>query len=1103
VAGTFDTTRNFVSVRAGFHGGDPGDSAVLTLTAYDSSGNVIGASSPVTVTQGAGVHSLISVATASATIAGFDLRARSPEDSNKSLAIDDLTFSTDGPPPPPDFSLAPVDTNLVMRQGQTITDRINIGRFNGSAGNVQLALSGPLPAGVHASFAPNPAGGASSDLVLTADADAMSTGFNPVTLTITGSPASVAVGPIGHTVQVNLQVRSAFDVSVAAPTVDIAPCEVSVPVTLVRDFALTDPVALSVTGLTSGMHASFSPASATFPGGAAGQTVSLVIDGPGTGFPIAPTTLTIHAVAPNLPERTATVTVSGTCPATYDARVTSMQITQGTQSAFLPEVDPSRHPPNVVNYATIPDAAKLRAGGPTVVRVYANLAIGPVGGAPQVPMVLYGSTYDRFGAAKALPGSPILPTYVPAKLSLGPATADPADVFKETVAYTFTLPPDWTKSELAIGTGFLPTGGTTQKLKPCETTECTANDNFQIVHIPMYAAPPVTIEPIALAVDGTPALADPDSAFKLTQIVDPFATIIKPYAATLNVTDIANDKASCAASGGSDCGKTANEDAGSRVDDWVCDHGGPSGVGWVMGVSSGIAYGLTNPTNICWSTFDTYGDAVVEVNRPLTSVSHEFFHLLGRPHASDCKGGGSNGQVAESWPPDERGDLQSVGLDTELGSGTAGTYRIVGNTSVKEWLDFMSYCASTDETTLTGTGNSWVSVHNWNAAFEEHRYHRSARKRAAAGPRVASLHVSATAGADGRVRIVGTAPVSAPAQPQSQSGYRLIAFDAAGNQVAAVEMFSSPTHEDGTPPALALDGVIAAANVARVQIVRDGAVVAERAASASSPRLALRGLPRFTRSGATVLWRAGDADRDALLASVDYSTDGGATFRTVFSGPDHGRAKLPARLLSRSNRARVRVRVNDGFREAAVTSRRFRSPGGLPVVRILNVRSGVRQPNDAPLVLRGQAFDDADRSLTGKRLRWFIGRVRIGTGTTTAPAGLPAGRHRVRLVARDRFGRVGRAAITVRLTAARPGFLVLSAPKSVARSARRVSVKVSSSLRARLTVRGGRGKQRFLVSRKARTLRVRVKPGRKPLTLRLTLAAGGRSTPATVSVARR
>jgi hypothetical protein len=98
---------------------------------------------------------------------------------------------------------------------------------------------------------------------------------------------------------------------------------------------------------------------------------------------------------------------------------------------------------------------------------------------------------------------------------------------------------------------------------------------------------------------------------------------------------------------------------------------------------------------------------------------------------------------------------------------------------------------------------------------------------------------------------------------------------------------------------------------------------------------------------------------------------------------------------------------------------------------------------------------------------------------------------------------VGRAAITVRLTAARPGFLVLSAPKSVARSARRVSVKVSSSLRARLTVRGGRGKQRFLVSRKARTLRVRVKPGRKPLTLRLTLAAGGRSTPATVSVARR
>jgi hypothetical protein len=1100
VSGTFDTTRNFVSARVGFPAGVTSDPAVLTLTAYDSSGNAIGTSSPVTVSQGNGVHSLISVATASATIAGFDLRARDPEDSNKSLAIDDLTFSNDGPPPPPDFSLAPADGNLVMRQGATITDKINIGRFNGSSGNVTLALSGPLPAGVHASFQPNPAGGTSSDLVLTADADAATTGFNPVTLTITGSPASAAVGPIGHTVQLNLQVRSAFDVSVASPTVDIAPCEVSVPVTLVRDFALTDPVALSVTGLANGLQASFSPASATFPGGAAGQTVSLIVDGPPTGFPVPATTLTIHAVAPNLPERTATVTVSGTCPATYDPRVTSMQITQGTQSTYLPEVDPSRHPPNAINYADIPSSAKLRAGGPTIVRVYANLAIGPAGGAPNVPMVLYGSTYDRFGQAKALPGSPISPTYVPAKLAVGPATADPADVFKAAAAYVFTLPPEWTKSEMAVGTGFLPTTGTTQKLKPCETTECTANDNFQIVHIPMFAAPPVTIKPAQLTVDGAVALPDPASVFSRLRVVDPFDTILQPYAGTIDITDISNTFKSCNAGAttkdASDaCSDDANEDTVDRFEDWVCDNGAPTDPGWDMGVNTGVARGIKSP-NVCISTFEYFDDAVVEVNRPLTSVSHEFFHLLGRPHASDCNGGGSDGQVAESWPPDEKGLLQGVGLDTTLGSATPGAYALMG-TPPTGWFDLMSYCA-----TNPGAG-AWISVHNWNAALDEHRYHRSVRRRLrATGPKIDSLHVSAFAGADGTVRIALVAPVSAQTQPASESGYHLVGRDAAGNVVADLQMLSSPTHSDGRPPALALDGVIPAAGVASVTIVRDGAAVASRAASAHAPAVSVRGVPSFRRGRATIRWRASDADHDTLQARVEYSSDGGATYRQIASGPNHGRVQLPARLLSRSKRARVRVRVNDGFRETAATSRAFRSPGGAPVVQILSPRRGARQPNDAPLVLRGQAFDDVNGSLTGKRLRWYVGRKLVGTGTQTAPVGLRAGRHRVQLLARDRFGRVGRAAITVHLTAARPAFLVLKAPASVSRSARSVALKVASTLRARLTVRGGRGTQRARVSRRTRTVRVVVKPGRSPLALRLTLVAGGRSTPATIAIAR-
>jgi hypothetical protein len=1131
--GTFGALRSQVSARVGYGGtpdphvctdGDTDNScAVVTLLAYDTSGNEIASSSPVTVSRGAGFHSLVAVATATASIAGFKVTVRTNGlDNNKTIAIDDLSFATEGPPGPADFSLSPASTNLVMRQGATLTDAITIGRFSGSTGNVQLALSGPLPAGVHAAFVPNPAGGTSSDLVLTADPDAASTGFNPVTLTVTGTPLSPSVGSIGHSFTLSLQVRSAFDVAVQGSTdVNLAPCVVNVPVQLVRDFGLSGPIDLAVTGQGSGVQASFAPAQATFPGGAAAETVALVVTAPESGFAVRPQTLTIHAVAAGLPERTATVTVHGTCPARYDARVTSLQITQGAQSTFLPSRNAVLASAPTA-YSDIPEAAKLRGGGPTIVRVYANVAFGPTGGVPNVPAVLYGATYDRFGAAHALPGSPILPTSRPSRLSLGPATADPADVFSETNAYTFTLPPNWTHGQLAVGASLLPSEGATTpsvfasqtivqppKLTPCVTPECIENDSMGLSHIPFLEAPTVTVRPVQMTVDGKPALPDPTSVFSLLRAVNPLPTRIEPYAATIDITDVSDAFTRCTAGAANSdeynaCSNTANEAGSSRLDDWVCDNGAPS-FGWDIGVNTGVARGLTNHYDICWSSFSSYANAVVEINRPLTSIGHEFFHLLGRPHASKSCGGNDNGQTGEAWPPDEQGYLQSVGLDPVLGSGIrGGPYALVGKPPGL-WFDFMSYCANTADANPFRTGNSWISVRNWNAAFEEHRYHRSAapRRLRATGPRAPSLHVSGFAHADGTVAILSVAPVNAPGQPASESGYHLVGSNAAGATVADLQMLSSPVHTDTQLPALALDGVIPAAGVVSVAIVKDGVSLATRAQSAHAPKVSVSATPAFRSSRATIRWRGSDADTGPLVAAVDYSRDGGKSFHQVWSGPSRGRAQLPARVLSRARNARIRVRLNDGFRESAATSRSFSSPGDVPDVQILSPRTGLRQPNDAPLVLSGQAFDDTGKALSGKRLQWLVGKRLVGTGTQTAPSGLAAGRHRVQLVARDSSGRVGRASIVVRLAGARPLFLVLSAPKGVKRSARSLRLKVSTSLAARLTVRGGRGVQRFFVSRKTRTLAVRVSNGAKQLTLRLALAAGGKQTSARLSVPRR
>jgi hypothetical protein len=421
----------------------------------------------------------------------------------------------------------------------------------------------------------------------------------------------------------------------------------------------------------------------------------------------------------------------------------------------------------------------------------------------------------------------------------------------------------------------------------------------------------------------------------------------------------------------------------------------------------------------------------------------------------------------------------------------------------------MSYCADAsplgDPVHDPLTDDAWVSVHNWNAVLEKNRYHRPVVAAQATGSRIPSLHVNGFVLADGTgASIASVTPLDAQAQPASGSAYHLVGSDAAGKPVADVALLESLVHGDGHPPELDLNGVIPAAGVVSVAIVKDGTTLATRARSAHAPAVSLSGLPAVRHGSATIRWHGSDADGDPLETAIDYSPDGGASFHRIWVGGNPGRAQFPARYLSRSSRARVRVTVNDGFQTASATSKSFRAPGAAPVVTITSPAQGLRQPNDAPLVLSGQAFDDTGAALTGGRLRWRLGRRVLGTGSDIARAGLPAGRHRIDLLARDGAGRTGRASVVVVLKAAQPLFLSLSAPRGVTRAARSLRLRVSSSLATGLLVRvAGVSAQRFAVSRRERTIRVRIPGGRKAVALRLSLGAGGLTRMATLSVPRR
>jgi hypothetical protein len=208
---------------------------------------------------------------------------------------------------------------------------------------------------------------------------------------------------------------------------------------------------------------------------------------------------------------------------------------------------------------------------------------------------------------------------------------------------------------------------------------------------------------------------------------------------------------------------------------------------------------------------------------------------------------------------------------------------------------------------------------------------------------------------------------------------------------------------------------------------------------------------------------------------------------------------LPGEYFSASRRARVLVRVNDGFDETGARSARFRARGVAPVVRILSPRPGARVLNSSTLVLSGQAIDDASRPITRRaRLAWFAGRRRLGRGVTLSTADLTPGRQRIRLVATDRTGRHGTASATVTVVATKPQLLALSGPKRVSTKAHTVTLRIAASVRSTLTA-GGRS---FIVGHAARSVRVPIRAGRRTLRLQLVLRAGGRRTALAIALPR-
>ncbi|MGA2652416.1 MAG: choice-of-anchor D domain-containing protein [Terracidiphilus sp.] len=210
------------------------------------------------------------------------------------------------------FTLSDSPGSLSIAQGASGASTITVNPANGFTGSVTLAASG-LPSGVTASFGTNPTTG-SSVLTLTASSSATA---GSSTVTITGTSGSLSASTT-LALTVTSSGTASFSLSDSPSSLSIAQSASGAStITVASSGNFDSAVALSVSGLPSGVTASFSSSSVTPPAdGTATSTLTLTAS---SSAATGTVTVTIKGTSGSL---SATTTIALTVTAASSGSVT-------------------------------------------------------------------------------------------------------------------------------------------------------------------------------------------------------------------------------------------------------------------------------------------------------------------------------------------------------------------------------------------------------------------------------------------------------------------------------------------------------------------------------------------------------------------------------------------------------------------------------------------------------------------------------------------------------------------------------------------------------------------------------------------------------------
>lgn len=215
--------------------------------------------------------------------------------------------------------------------------------------------------------------------------------------------------------------------------------------------------------------------------------------------------------------------------------------------------------------------------------------------------------------------------------------------------------------------------------------------------------------------------------------------------------------------------------------------------------------------------------------------------------------------------------------------------------------------------------------------------------------------------------------------------------------------------------------------MSRIVLAHNGHELDSRSASTHAPVVNMiypNGGELLSGQTATVAWSGSDLDGDTLSYILQYSTDAGATWKTLATEWPSTTLQLDLSMMVGTSNGLFRVIASDGFYSTQDQSdATFSVSKHPPQVSIWSPESNTLYVADQTIVFEGFAYDNEDGTLGDAALVWssnLSGTLGTGHSLAVNASILAEGTHTITLTVRDTDGQTSSDSITVQVYRTRP-----------------------------------------------------------------------------------